>query len=193
LPLLKRGLLKPETIVIDAKSGTSGAGRKASEELLFTEVDGECLPYRVGHHQHLPEICQYVSELADVTIDPLFTTHLLSLRRGILSGIYARAAEGVTELDLSAAYAEDYSSYGLVEWGSLRERTSRAAAFNLSLKRVVGTALTRLQFQLEGDRVYLFSLIDNLIKGAAGQAIENFNRLQNLSLDTGLKELEGIL
>ncbi len=193
LPLLKRNLIQPETLVIDAKSGTSGAGRKPSEDLLFTEVDGECLPYRVGQHQHLPEIRHYAEKYGAVDIDPMFTTHLLGIRRGILSGIYSKTREAVTESDISSAYAEDYSDYGLVEWGTLRDKSSRSAAFNLSLKRVVGTALTRIQFRLEDGRLYLFSLIDNLIKGAAGQAIENLNRLQGLPPGTGLKELEGVL
>jgi N-acetyl-gamma-glutamyl-phosphate reductase len=193
LPLLKRGLIRPETLVIDAKSGASGGGRKASENLLFTEVEGECLPYRVGKHQHLPEIRSFTQAFSGQEIDPMFTTHLLCIRRGILSSIYAKTADKVTELDFTSAFAQDYSDYGLVQWSSLKGRSPRAMAFELSLKRVVGTALTRVHFQLEGDRVYLFSLLDNLIKGAAGQAVENFNRLLGAPARTSLSELEGVL
>lgn len=193
LPLLKRGLVKPDSIVIDAKSGTSGAGRKASVNLLFTEVEGECLPYRIARHQHLPEIKRFAEALSGTAIDPLFTTHLLGIRRGIISGIYARLGAAVTQLDLSSAYANDYSDYGLVEWGPLEGLTERSAAHQLSLKRVVGTALTRIHYQIDGDRLYLFSLIDNLVKGAAGQAIENFNRLHGMAAGTGLTDLEGVL
>jgi N-acetyl-gamma-glutamyl-phosphate reductase len=193
LPLLRRGIIKPENLVIDSKSGASGGGRKASENLLFTEVEGECLPYRVGRHQHLPEIKGFAQAFSGHAIDPMFTTHLLCIRRGILSSIYAKTAEGVSDMDLSAAYAQDYSDYGLVQWSSLKGRNARSVAYELSLKRVVGTALTRVHFQLDGDRLYLFSLIDNLIKGAAGQAVENFNRLLGLPARAGLSELEGVL
>lgn len=193
LPLLRRNLIKADSLVIDSKSGASGGGRKASENLLFTEVEGECLPYKVGRHQHLPEIRNFAAAFSGQTIDPMFTTHLLCIRRGIISAIYAKMADGVTENDLAVAFAQDYSDYGLVQWSSLNGRNARSTAYELSLKRVVGTALTRVHFQVDGDRVYLFSLIDNLIKGAAGQAVENFNRLLGLPAKAGLSELEGVL
>ncbi len=193
LPLLKRDLIEPDSLVIDAKSGTSGAGRKPSENLLFTEVEGECLPYRLGKHQHYPEICQYAAHFSGVAIEPFFTTHLLSVRRGIITGLYAKLRENVTEADLDRAYGLDYADYGLVEWGALNGLNARSVAHRLSLKRVVGSAMTRLHYQVDGRRLYLFSLIDNLVKGAAGQAIENFNRIRGLALGTGLKELEGVL
>jgi N-acetyl-gamma-glutamyl-phosphate reductase len=193
LPLLKRGLILPETIVIDAKSGASGAGRKAAENLLFTEVEGECLPYRIGRHQHLPEIREFAENFSAVKIAPFFTTHLLGIRRGILTGIYAKVPAGVTEETLSAAFATDYSDYGLVDWGPLTGISDRASAFRLSLKRVVGTAQTNLHYKVDGENLYLFSLIDNLIKGAAGQAVENFNRIHGLPFGAGLVQLEGVL
>ena len=197
VPLLKRNLIDPDSLVVDAKSGTSGAGRKASENLLFTEVDGECLPYRIGKHQHLPEIRQFAEAYSGAKIDPIFATHLLPVRRGIIAGIYAKLSPGVSELDIAGAYGNDYSDYGLVEWGQLHGGTSRADGYSLSLKRVVGSAVTRLHYQLShsesGGKLYLFSLIDNLIKGAAGQAIENFNCLHGLPAATGLKQLEGVL
>lgn len=193
VPLLKRNLIDPESLVVDAKSGTSGAGRKAAENLLFTEVDGECLPYRIGKHQHLPEICQFAEAYSGAKIDPIFATHLLPVRRGIIAGIYAKLRPGVSDLDIAAAYGGDYSDYGLVEWGQLHGGTSRADNYALSLKRVVGSAVTRLQYQTSDGKLYLFSLIDNLIKGAAGQALENFNCLHGLPAATGLKHLEGVL
>jgi N-acetyl-gamma-glutamyl-phosphate reductase len=193
LPLLKRNLIEAQSVVIDAKSGTSGAGRKATENLLFTEVEGECLPYRVGGHQHLPEIRQFAAAISGKAIDPFFATHLLSVRRGIIAGIYARMPPAVTELDITSAYALDYADYGLVQWGALGKSTSRSDAYALSMKRVVGTALTRVYYRLAGNQLYLFSLIDNLVKGAAGQAIENFNNLKGLPLEMGLGHLEGVL
>lgn len=193
LPLLKRNLVVSDSLVIDAKSGTSGAGKKASERLLFTEVDGECLPYRIGKHQHLPEIQTFSQIIGGVAIDPMFTTHLLGVRRGIISGIYGKLQKGVTQADIDAAYANDYSDYELLEWSPLDASDTRSNAFNLSLKRIVGSAFTRLHYQVCGDKLYLFSVIDNLVKGAAGQAIENFNRLHALPYGEGLMELEAVL
>jgi len=193
LPLLKRNLIQSEGIVIDAKSGTTGAGRKAKENLLFTEVEGECLPYRIAKHQHLPEIRQFTKSFASVDIDPAFATHLLPIRRGILTSIYAKLSPDVTAHDIEVAFCTDYSDYGLVEWGELHGGMDRSDNYSLSLKRVVGTGMTRLHYQLDSGKLYLFSMIDNLIKGAAGQAIENFNAIRKIPVGTGLKHLEGVL
>ncbi|MFO0005463.1 MAG: N-acetyl-gamma-glutamyl-phosphate reductase, partial [bacterium] len=78
LPLLSLGLIDEKSIVIDAKSGATGAGKKASESMLFCEVEGECLPYKIGEHQHLPEIQQYAQSLGGQEIDPFFATSLLN-------------------------------------------------------------------------------------------------------------------
>jgi N-acetyl-gamma-glutamylphosphate reductase len=103
----------------------------------------------------------------------------------------------VTAQDLSVAYTCDYSDYDLVHWGSLSGLSARASTHSLSLKRVVGTAYTGIYFELvpteTGGQLYLFSLIDNLIKGAAGQAIENFNQLHDFSASYGLTDLRGVL
>jgi N-acetyl-gamma-glutamyl-phosphate reductase len=183
IPLLKAGVLKPESIVIDAKSGTTGAGRKASENLLFTEVDGECLPYRVARHQHLPEINAYLGKFSGVVTDVAFATHLLPTRRGILSSIYARLARETSAADIDAIYAQAYGEYPLVRFG-------RAEPKLMSLKRVVGTARNHISYELDGGRIFVFSTIDNLLKGAASQAIENLNRVLDLPVTTGLTELE---
>lgn len=193
LPLLTRNLIDPESVVIDAKSGTSGAGRKASESLLFTEVEGECLPYRIGKHQHLPEIQLFSKVFGGAEVQPFFATHLLPIRRGILTSLYAKLKTPLTANDLLPAFSADYSDYGLVEWGTLNAGTEREEAYKLSLKRVVGTGLTRIHFHIDANRIYLFSIIDNLVKGAAGQAIENFNALHGAPLATGLDKLEGVL
>ncbi len=193
MPVLKDGLIKPETLVIDAKSGSSGAGRKASEDLLFTEVDGECLPYRVGKHQHTPEIIQCLEKMTGVTIDPIFTTSLLATRRGIISGIYARLSSKVSSKSktdamnaLAASFNNAYEAYPLVAHGPVDRKLP-------SLKRVVGSARTQISYTVEGDKLYLFSAIDNLMKGAASQAVENLNRLIDAPLSLGLEDLEGLL
>jgi N-acetyl-gamma-glutamyl-phosphate reductase len=190
LPLLKSKVIDASTLVIDAKSGTSGGGKKPSESLLFTEVDGECIPYKIGKHQHFPEICHYAQTLGATTIDPIFSTSLIPTRRGIIAGIYARLQSGKTEEDVAAAFESAYDQYPLVRFAALGKNTS---AQSLQLKKVVGSARTHIFYQVSGDKLYLYSLIDNLLKGAASQAIENLNRLYDLSPETGLLEQEGTL
>lgn len=193
LPLLKEGLIDPTTLVIDAKSGTSGAGRKAAENLLFTEVEGECLPYKVGKHQHFPEVVEATRALTGVGIDPMLSTSLLPVRRGIISGIYARLRPGKSLADVEAAYSRAYAGYALVRHGLANVAGKKTANPLLSLKRVVGSARTQIAYEAVGEKLYVYSSIDNLLKGAASQAVENFNRLQDLSLDTGLQAPEGVL
>ncbi|RYZ85745.1 MAG: N-acetyl-gamma-glutamyl-phosphate reductase, partial [Proteobacteria bacterium] len=96
IPLLRDGIIRQDGIVIDAKSGTTGAGKKAAENLLFSEVAGECLPYKVGKHQHLPEVTEAVRAFAKVNLDAHFVTSLLSVRRGIIAGVYASLVDGKT-------------------------------------------------------------------------------------------------
>ena len=196
LPLLKAGLIDASSIVVDAKSGTTGAGKKASENLLFTEVEGECLPYKVGRHQHYPEIVEAIEQFAAVKIDAHMSTSLLPVRRGIIAAVYAKFAGGAgggvgtqsaREAAVEAAFAKAYADYPLVSVG----RADREAQL-LQLKRVVGTARTHISYVVEGEKLYLFSCIDNLMKGAASQAIENLNRLSDLPVETGLGHLEAI-
>jgi len=187
IPLLKAGMIQPGSIVIDAKSGTSGAGKKASEALLFSEVDGECLPYRVGDHQHLPEIVQALHKYGGNVTDPVFTTHLIPVRRGILSSIYARVQPGVSLQAVAAAFDAAYTAYPLVRHGPVQKSAL------LSLRRVVGTARTHLSYALNGDKLFLFSVIDNLLKGAASQAVENLNCMIGRPIATGLESGEGLL
>jgi N-acetyl-gamma-glutamyl-phosphate reductase len=190
LPLLKEGLVDPVSVVIDAKSGTSGAGRKASEGMLFTEVAEDCLPYKVGRHQHLPEITRFASQWggkAGVMLDPWFTTHLLSVRRGITAGIYARLAPGVTLAQVADAYGKAYAGYPLLKHGVMADGPAHSLA---SLKRVTGTPRTQISYNVSGEKLYVFSLIDNLLKGAATQAVENFNCLWDYPVPLGLLEME---
>lgn len=178
IPLLKYGLIDASSIVIDAKSGTTGAGKKAAENLLFSEVAGDCRPYRVGKHQHTPEIQEAVMNASGVSIDPHFVTHLLSVPRGITAGIFAKTS--VKSVDAIAdAYNKEYGSYKLLKHGS-------AAGKLASLNAVVGTPFTHLSYELVGDKLYLFSCIDNLMKGAASQAVENLNRMLDVPVHMGL-------
>lgn len=193
LPLLKADLILPESLVIDAKSGTSGAGRKPAEHLLLTEVDGECLPYRIGKHQHLPEICEFAKTFGGKEIDPFLSTHLLNIRRGIIVGIYAKLRPGIQSEQVQQAYNASYKDYTLIRWGQISKTSSRMMHPLLSLKRVVGSARTQIGYEIEGSKLYVYSSIDNLLKGAASQAVENLNRLWELPIGTALTEREGLL
>jgi len=182
IPLLKHGVIEADGIVIDAKSGTTGGGRKPTENLLFSEVSGECLPYRVGRHQHLPEIQETVQNFAGVQIDPHFVTHLLSTPRGILASIFARAKTTQIQ-DVHAAFAAEYGDYPLVHFGTKIDSLAK-------LKNVVGTPYCHLSYELTQNKLYLFSALDNLMKGAASQAVENMNQLLDLPRTFSLIEGE---
>jgi N-acetyl-gamma-glutamyl-phosphate reductase len=175
IPLLQKGLIESEGLVIDAKSGTTGAGRKAAENLLFSEVDENCQPYRIGKHQHFPEIQEAAEQFSGAKIDPHFSTHLLPVKRGISIAIYGKTkAQSLDEIN--AVYADAFQNYPLVQWGAEIENYAR-------LSQVVKTPLTRISFQLVDSKLYVFSVLDNLLKGAASQAVENMNRLLDLPCD----------
>lgn len=200
IPLYKSDLVRWDSVSIDAKSGTTGAGKKAEERLLHAEVDGGCLPYRIGRHQHEPEIAEAVSRwglgggklgeksISDVSFS--FVPHLLPVRRGIIVSVHARLKPGVAESHVAAAFKNAYENYPLVRLASLHEK---GGELELSLRRVVGSARTALAWHVRGDQVVVFSVIDNLMKGAASQAVENFNRFLGLAVETGLTEREGVL
>lgn len=185
IPLLKESLIQNDSVVIDAKSGATGAGKKAAENLLYTEVDGECLPYKVGKHQHYPEIIETLEAVTGQKIEAHLSTSLLPVRRGIIAAVYAKLQAGKTQADVEKAFVKHYSSMPLVRFGALTPALA-------SLKKVVGTARTHISYEVVGERLYVFSCIDNLLKGAASQAVENFNRLHDVPVQTGLIELEAL-
>jgi N-acetyl-gamma-glutamyl-phosphate reductase len=199
LPLLQTGLLNLESIVIDAKSGTTGGGRKASEDLLLSEAADECRPYKVGAHQHLPEINETAMLFAGSKIDPMFTTHLLPVRRGIVASMYcqfaghilapsgaaagARVSDSALEEKVGAALSEFYGAYPLLQHAPFS--SSRAKMLS-SLKSVCGTPFTFLTYKVSDGRLYLFANLDNLLKGAASQAVENWNIITGQAVEAGL-------
>ena len=188
IPLLKEEVISSENIVIDAKSGATGAGRKAVEKMLFAEVDGECLPYKVGSHQHYPEIVETIEQFTGKKLDAHFVTSLLPVRRGIIAGVYGRLAHGKTKADIEKAFAKAYGDYGLVSVADAGKSPSL-----LSLKQVIGTGRTHISYELQGEKLFVFSCIDNLMKGAASQALENFNRISDFKLETGITGLEAAI
>ncbi len=187
-PLLLEGLLDTKGIVIDAKSGTSGAGKKAAENLIFSEVYNECLPYKISQHQHYPEIEMFLNQGLSEKVEFIFTPHLLPIHRGIVSSIYTQWSEGFklkSDLEkaqaVHQAYQKYYSDYPLIRWGRINENKTI-----LNLKYVIQTPLTQIGYEIDENHLYLFSQIDNLLKGAASQAIENFNLMYGLKPETGL-------
>lgn len=193
IPLLRKKLIYQDTIVIDAKSGTTGAGKKATETQLFAEVSENCIPYKVGKHQHYPEFCNHIESLTQITIKPHFSTSLLPIRRGITAGIYAHLKSGYDISHITNAFEEAYSHYPLVRYLPLIESLSSQENFSLlSLRKVVGSARTHISYTVNHDKLYLYSCIDNLMKGAASQAIENMNYLYGWPIHTGLIHREGL-
>ncbi|MDZ4661394.1 MAG: N-acetyl-gamma-glutamyl-phosphate reductase [Pseudomonadota bacterium] len=178
IPIIKNKLIDTDHIVVDAKSGTTGGGKKAIESLLFSEVDGECRPYRVGQHQHLPEIQEAVQRWGGASINPHLSTHLLPTKRGISVAIYANACTE-SSADIEHAYTEAFKDYPLLQHGSNIEKLA-------SLSKVVGTPRIHISYKLVGKKLYVFSVIDNLLKGAASQAVENLNRFLDIPTFTYL-------
>jgi N-acetyl-gamma-glutamyl-phosphate reductase len=165
-------------VVVNAASGVSGAGRKAAEEYTFMEVDSDFRAYRTLSHQHLPEIRQTLSQVAGRDVPLVFTPHLLPLKRGILSTAVARLKPGVTGAQVQAAFQELYGACPLVQL--------RASADAVRLADAVHTPRTVLGASADERHVVAIAAIDNLLKGAASQA------LQNANLMLGLPETEGL-
>jgi N-acetyl-gamma-glutamyl-phosphate reductase len=184
LPLLRAGVIDREGLIIDAKSGTTGAGRKGSEELSFSEVDGDCHAYRVLKHQHTPEI-ERALVMAGVGHAPVtFTAHLLPTRRGILATAYGRLRSGKTGADAAAAVRSFVQSRPFVR---------AAPPDSVRLQAVVGTNRALLGADADPERSVAigFAAIDNLVKGAAGQAVQNANLMLGLDEVAGLDSLFG--
>ncbi len=181
IPLLRARLIDPDDIIIDAKSGVSGAGRAAREGSLFCEVSEGIQAYGVAGHRHAPEIEQGLSLAAGRKLVVNFTPHLMPMNRGILSTIYVRLAPGATIGDLRAVLEGAYRDEPFVRMlpeGSL-PATRHVRATNLCL---IGLSRDRL-----ANRAILVSAIDNLVKGASGQAIQNMNAMLGIPETTALE------
>ncbi|HVT08900.1 MAG TPA: N-acetyl-gamma-glutamyl-phosphate reductase [Polyangia bacterium] len=184
LALLRGGVIEKEGIVIDAKSGMTGAGRKATEDMSFTEIDGDFRAYRILRHQHTPEIERALALAGQGALRVTFTPYYLPIRRGILTTVYGRLAPGKTGQDVAAAIAAFAEGRPFV-------RAVKPEAVRLS--SVVGT--NRVLMGGDGDPergvAIAFAAIDNLVKGAAGQAVQNANLMFGLPETAGLDGLGG--
>ena len=183
-PLLKQGLILPETAIIDAKSGTSGGGRKTKVNLLLAEADNSLGAYGVARHRHTPEIEQICSDLSGHEVRIQFTPHLIPMVRGILSTVYATLRDpGLVRDDLITIYAAFYraSPWVTVLPNGVYPQTKWACGTNL--------CYLGLEVDLRTDRVIVLSAIDNLIKGQAGQAIQCLNLMMGWDETLGLPQL----
>jgi N-acetyl-gamma-glutamyl-phosphate reductase len=182
-PLLKKGVVKPGSIIIDAKSGTSGAGREASLATSFVEVFGAFKPYNIGRHRHAPEIEQELSAVSGGDVKITFSTHLLPVSRGILSTIYADLTAGFTTSEILSIYRAFYAPEPFV-------RVLDEGSFP-DVKHVRGSNFCDIgvSFDARLGRVTVMSAIDNLVKGASGQAVQNMNIAFGLDEGTGLEAL----
>ncbi len=186
-PLVKEGLIEPDSIIIDAKSGTSGAGRGAKVQNLFCEVNESIKPYGVAKHRHTPEIEEQLSYAAGLdyqngeSICLNFTPHLVPMNRGILATCYAKLKEGVDKEQLAGAYQNAYAGERFI-------RLLGEDSFP-ETRWVEGSNFVDIGFTLDErtGRVIAVGALDNLVKGAAGQAVQNMNLLFGLPEDLGLR------
>ncbi|MGL1932003.1 MAG: N-acetyl-gamma-glutamyl-phosphate reductase [Desulfotalea sp.] len=181
-PLLKNKLVDPTSIIADSKSGTSGAGRGAKVGALFCEVSDGFKAYGVGRkHRHTPEIEQELSILAGEEFKITFTPHLLPISRGILSTVYANLKEGIKEEDIQKLYEKTYANEKFVRVLPPGELPAT--------QYVRGSNFCDIGFAIdhEADRIIMVSAIDNVVKGAAGQAIQNMNIMCGFEEGTGLE------
>lgn len=180
-PLVKEGLIDPDTIIIDAKSGTSGAGRSAKTANLYCEVNENIKAYGVASHRHTPEIEEQLGYAAGRPILLNFTPHLVPMNRGILATAYASLKPGVTASDVRAAYEKYYKNEKFVR--VLDEGVCPETRW------VEGSNYVDVNFKVDPrtNRVIMMGAIDNLVKGAAGQAVQNMNLMFGLPEAMGLE------
>lgn len=180
-PLIKEGLIDPQSIIIDAKSGTSGAGRGAKVDNLYCEVNENIKAYGVTIHRHTPEIEEQLGIAAGEKIALNFTPHLVPMNRGILVTAYANLKEKVSYEEVKAVYDKYYKNEYFVR---VLEK-----GISPETRWVEGSNFVDVNFQIDArtNRIIMMGAMDNLVKGAAGQGIQNMNLMFGLSEDEGLK------
>lgn len=180
-PLAKEGLIDMDSIIIDAKSGTSGAGRGAKVDNLFCEVNENMKAYGVASHRHTPEIEEQLGYACGKDVVLSFTPHLVPMNRGILVTAYAKLMSGADSQKIAAAYEKYYKDEKFIRL--LPEGTCAQTRW------VEGSNFTDIGFKVDPrtNRVIVMGALDNLVKGAAGQAVQNMNLLFGLKEDMGLE------
>lgn len=180
VPLLKAGVLETDSIIVDAKSGVSGAGRGLSLNTHFSECNENFKAYGVAEHRHTPEIEQQLSIAAGKDVLISFTPHLVPMTRGMLATIYAQVCTGVEEGDLRHIWEEQYNDEYFVKL--LPQGVWPQTKYSLGNNR----AFLQLTYDKRTGRAVLVAVIDNLVKGASGQAVQNMNLLMGFPEYTGL-------
>lgn len=181
IPVIKTGLTTKKGIIIDAKSGTSGAGRTLSRMTHFSEMDESLVPYKFGKHQHTPEIEYYLSKEAGEEIKVTLTTHLVPMTRGLLCTMYVPLNQMVTSKEIWQLYQDFYEKDPFVRLyplGSLPQT-----------KQVIGSNYIAIGIHVDErtEQLVIVTAIDNLVKGAAGQAIQNMNLMNDWPVQEGLE------
>ena len=164
-PLLAKRIVEPSDIIIDAKSGVSGAGRSPKLNMLYCEANESISAYGVGKHRHTPEIEQVLSTVADNDVRVIFTPHLTPMDRGILATIYARPTTSLSQDDVLNTLRSTYEGEPFVQVVEHLPAT----------KHVAGTNQFHVTARIVNDRVVVIAALDNLLKGASGVAMQNFN------------------
>lgn len=180
-PLIKNKIIQLSNIVVDAKSGVSGAGRKIAGEYLFCEVNENIRAYAISGHRHYPEMIQTLQPIADEPIDLTFIPHLIPMQRGILATIYANSISNITSNQIKETFLDCYENTKFVRVLKNGETPNTA--------NVVNTNFCDLGIHLieNSKKIIVTSAIDNMVKGAAGQAIQNMN------IALGFDESEGLI
>ncbi len=179
-PLFSVNLVDPDSIIIDAKSGVSGAGKKLENEYLFSEIQGDFKAYKVNIHQHSPEMNQVLSKISGKKINVVFVPHLLPIERGILSTMYLKKKQGAKLKTKSVLelYKKFYKGEPFIR--------IRPDGVFPRIKDVVKTNFCDIGVKDFGSTIIVISVIDNLLKGASSQAVQNMNIMYKLPETTGL-------
>ena len=190
LPLLRAGFMAADSVIIDAKSGTTGAGRKANEEMSFSEVADDVRAYRIFRHQHAPEIELALALGGAPNVRVTFIPHLLPVRRGILATAYGRLRHGTGGSDPAGGVRK-----ALDDFAEERTFVRVVAPEEVRLQAAVGTNRVVLGASADArlGMVVSFAAIDNLVKGAAGQAVQNANLMFGFPEAAGLCRLAGAM
>lgn len=177
IPLLKYNFIKTDSIAINSYSGISGAGKSVSESMMFAEINENTRAYKIGTHQHIPEIKLYLEKFSNKNSDFSFVPHLLPITRGIYTTMHAKLTADYSEEQIHELYMHNYANKKFIRvlGGSLPE-----------LKNVQHTNFCDIGFKVYDNNLIIITAIDNLIKGASGQAIQNMNIIFNFSQATGL-------
>ncbi len=176
-PLIKKGLIELSGIIADSKSGITGAGRKAAIDLLFGEIADNFKAYKIGAHQHMPEMTEVLKDLAGAEVKMLFVPHVIPIKRGILSTVYMKPKKKMSQAEVNKAYSDFYKNEFFVRFKNdvLPE-----------IKDVVYTNFCDIGVRVTDENIVAVSAIDNLLKGAAGQAVQNMNIMYSFDEKEGL-------